>query len=309
MGVTKTNQLFQYVTGTGWKSVSVPFTPSGAENAIAATGDMVIAALDTSGGIHVSTDEGNTWSTIEGTASSISGGGWAMFVRNSSGVSYHVNLVVPAVTNTGGGFWACPPAEGCPPGSYHTQTATAHFGGVGGAHGTAGVTTKASGYPENVLAPVATETGTNCDPFFGDPDQTAACFAYYDGNSSCSVMGPLNSLTSTGIGYQLEGAQTLIKLAGAPLDCEQSVLTKLTYCDMPVENWCTPQTTPPDLDFNGVNIHDVLFQPPTQFWTVYGGCVRFVVDGINGPWECRWLPPTTTSILPNIPLGNCTSNP
>lgn len=101
-GVNPYNQIFLYVGGSAvWEQIPVPFTPSTAENAIAAAGDMGVAVLDTSGGIHVSTDEGNTWSTIEGTASSISGGGWAMFVRGSSGVSYHVNLVVPALTNTG----------------------------------------------------------------------------------------------------------------------------------------------------------------------------------------------------------------
>jgi hypothetical protein len=97
-----------------------------------------------------------------------------MFVRNSSGVSYHVNLVVPAITNTGGVFWAFPPGTGCPPGSYHTSHATAYFGGVGGAHGTAGATATVSGSPETTLTPVATEYGIYCDPFFGDPDQATA---------------------------------------------------------------------------------------------------------------------------------------
>jgi hypothetical protein len=181
-------------------NVNPGFTPSSStRNAVAAVGDTYIAALDSAGGIHVSTSAGQSWSTIKGTANAVTGGGFAAFVLSSTGVSYHINLVVPTITNTGGGFWACPPAEGCPPGSYHTQYATTYFGGVGGAHGTTGVTTKVSGYPETVLAPVATETGTNCDPFFGDPDQTDACEAYYEGNAACSVMGALNSLSLTSL--------------------------------------------------------------------------------------------------------------
>jgi hypothetical protein len=138
---------YNYAANT-WTSLSTPFTPSHAQDAIAASGGS-LALLDTSGGIHVSTNGGSTWSTIKGTATQITGAGASMFVRNSTVGNYHVNLVVPVLTTTGGGFWECPPGSGCPAGSYHTLYATAKFGGVGGAHGMAGVTSQTSGYPES----------------------------------------------------------------------------------------------------------------------------------------------------------------
>jgi tectonin-like protein len=307
-GVNPYNQIFLYVGGTTvWQQISVPFTPSSAENAIAAAGNTAIAVLDTSGGIHVSSDGGQTWFTIKGTASSITGGGPFTFVLGSTGVSYHLNLLVPTITNTGGGFWACPPAEGCPQGSYHTQTATVYFGGVGGAHGTAGVTTKVSGYPENVLAPAATEMGTFCDPFTADPQQVAACEAYYEGNSSCSVMGPLNALAASVIHFQWEFATTEAVWTPSlgPPTCGGLFGFQ---CQWPVVNHCTAATTPPDLNLNGqrVNAGPPYGNDTYYAWLVEAGCVRLPA---SGPWYCSYGFASLLSInVPTVPYP-CTYNP
>jgi hypothetical protein len=229
-------------------------------------------------------------------------------VRNSSGVSYHVNLVVPTITNTGGGFWACPPADGCPTGSYHTQTATAYFGGLGGAHGTAGVTVSASGYPENVLAPVATETGTNCDPIFGDPN-SPGCLAYYDGNASCSVMGPLNSLVATSAPAQFELATTLEKMSSTQVPPNGTCETNnfVTLCQYGTIPWCTAATSPPDLNPTGVQrVFEATY--PT-YWKVFALCER---PGSGFAWVC--FPPNGVAslgaqILGDYPLSVCTKHP
>ncbi len=76
----------------------------------------------------------------------------------------------------------------------HTVKANAYFGGVGGAHGTAGVTATVQGNPASTLTADATETGTFCDPFTEDPDDYSACQAYYDGSAVCSVMGALDDM-------------------------------------------------------------------------------------------------------------------
>lgn len=180
------NQLLSW-NGSNWAQVSLGFTPSNAENAIAAVGETALALLDTGGGIHISTDAGQSWSPISGTASSIAGGGHQMFVRDSGGVSYHVNVAVLQVTNTAAGTWNCPPGAGCPPNSYHTLTATAKFA-TGGAHGPNGVTATAQGYPINYLTAVATETDPGCDPIYN----TGPCQVYYPGTADCSIMGFLS---------------------------------------------------------------------------------------------------------------------
>jgi hypothetical protein len=195
----KTDSLLYNWNGTVWSQApSVPFVASPAPNTLAAEGETSVASIDTGYGIHVSADGANTWTTLSGTSAAVSGGGAMLFTHKVAGGSYHLNLVVPALTNTGGGFWACPPGTGCPPGSYHTSHATAYFGGQGGAHGTAGVTGTASGSPETTLTPVATETAVYCDPLFGDPSEPD-CIGYYEGSASCSVMGALNGIESTAL--------------------------------------------------------------------------------------------------------------
>jgi hypothetical protein len=50
-GMNSSHQLFNYVGGSAvWKGYAPPFTPSSAENGIAAGGDMALAVHDTSGG-------------------------------------------------------------------------------------------------------------------------------------------------------------------------------------------------------------------------------------------------------------------
>jgi hypothetical protein len=68
--VSNVGYLYTF-NGTGWNVASPGFTLSSAMNSIAAGGETSLAAIDTSGGIHVSTNSGSSWSTILGTASTI----------------------------------------------------------------------------------------------------------------------------------------------------------------------------------------------------------------------------------------------
>ncbi|MGC1371314.1 MAG: hypothetical protein WA824_04170 [Candidatus Sulfotelmatobacter sp.] len=99
---------------------------------------------------------------------------------------------MPAVTTTVTGSYAtwCSATTGTQricASAVHTITASASFGGVGGAHGTGGVSAQVEMNPSSSADVVATETGTFCDPFF-NPDESD-CLAYYSGNAVCSVMG------------------------------------------------------------------------------------------------------------------------
>jgi len=193
--------IYQWNPSVGdWGSISPApgFVPSEANNALAAVGETNLAVLDTSGGIHISTNSGATWSTIAGTAKAITGAGVETFTLDSSGVSYHLNLLVPELTVTGTGSYQCP-AEGCPQGSYHTLKATAYFGGAGGNHGSAGVTSSAQGYPANLLTASASEFSSLCDPFYGDPGNLSLCQAYESGSVNCVVMGLIDSVEGLSI--------------------------------------------------------------------------------------------------------------
>ncbi|MGB7601301.1 MAG: hypothetical protein WBM24_13400 [Candidatus Sulfotelmatobacter sp.] len=299
----KTDSLLYNWNGTVWSQApSVPFVASPAPNTLAAEGETSVASIDTGYGIHVSADGANTWTTLSGTSAAVSGGGAMLFTHKVAGGSYHLNLVVPALTNTGGGFWACPPGTGCPPGSYHTSHATAYFGGRGGAHGAAGVTGTASGSPETNLTPVATEIGTNCDPFFGDPDQNEACQAYYEGGAQCSVMGALNGIGPLLISLQIEAALTQAFWSGAPPPaCSPSKV-----CTYSVRNDCTAATTPPDLNMTAIVSGDYVGIATYITWINAALCIR---TNAGGPWACATPLSFITSLNVPMPQYSCTHNP
>lgn len=197
--------LQEWTGGASWTQITgIGFSPSPAIDALAAVGDSV-AAIGTHGGIQVSYNGGSSFSLLDGTACGVSGGDPFLFVRGCNGAAYHLNLLVPSLTATATGSYAtwCSGTSGtehiCSE-AVHTLSANAHFGGVGGAHGTAGVTSTAQGNPANTLTANATETGTECDPFTEDPDQYSACEAYYSGDAVCSVMGNLGGPGSTAVG-------------------------------------------------------------------------------------------------------------
>jgi len=292
-------------TGTGWVAASPapPFTPSSAINAIAAVGGQALAVLDTGGGIHVSTDAGQTWSKIAGTATSITGGGVSLFVANSSGASYHVNLVVPAITTTGTGSYAnfplCQHPPGCS-GYTHTMTVNSKFGGLGGAHGTAGATnTYSAGAAANFNLAV-TELGSFCDPFFGDPSDPS-CGITWDGSASCSAMGALGG-SSGPITVQVEDAFTQAYWNGTPAP----ICSSARVCSYVVHNNCTAATTPPDLSMSAVISSDWRNIATYLSWINAAGCIRFYT---SGPWACT-TPLSfinATNIVP--PPYECTHNP
>ena len=295
-GVNSSNQLFKYVGGSAvWQGYAPPFTPSSAENAIATSGDMALTVLDTSGGIHVSTDAGGSWSTIKGTASSITGTAAYMFVRDSSGVSYHVNLMVPQLRNSGTGAWSCPP-QGCPAGSYHTVYATAYFGGQGGAHGTAGVTGQAQGYPQNLLDAEAVETGANCDLIFGNPNQ-AECFGSTTGRAICSVMGMLGSTSLLSTLPFFGVAETLVKNNSGANGYGCYVKLGVTHCNFNVSPNCTAATSPP------VYAPSVIDDSPIGLagWWTTGTCVRLSTSSL---WSCYPVPGAALKTTQTTP-GNC----
>ena len=321
--VDTSQRLWQW-NGTGAVQISTPgFTPASSAQSgavVSAAGGASLAVLDSNYVVHVSTNGGGTWAALnEGTSvCGVSGGGSGIlvFALGCNKTVYHINLQVPAVTTAVTGSYAtwCSATSGTEElcsGAVHTISANAHFGGVGGAHGTAGVTATTQGNPVDTLTAYATEAGTECDPFTEDPDQYSACQAYYSGNAVCSVMGAVGGQDVAPVSYtvQEEGAFTEAKWTGTMTNCRKG-LDQLTTCSFQVENWCTAETTPPDNDLTGQSIGDLLLSPPYQFWSVYTGCYRVLTPANqHPPWTCfySWITVGTTAL--GLPPANCTHNP
>ena len=173
-----------------WDTLSPGFNPSKAIDGIALVGQS-LALLDLNGGIHISTNEGESWSTISGTASAITGGNPFLFTRNGNS-AYHVNLTVPALTATGRIAAECfvaTPQEGVPTKYCANESivAGAVFGGVGGAHGTTGVTVSSFGTEPAALIAAATGQGTTCDPLYDPSSANCEPTTSGDGDWGCGL--------------------------------------------------------------------------------------------------------------------------
>lgn len=278
--------LEEYKGCCSWTQVTTTgFTPSPAIDALAAVGSGSIAAVGIHGGIQVSYNGGSTFSLLDGTVCSISGGDPFLFVRGCNGTTYHVNLLVPQITSAATGSYAtwCSATPGnkevCSE-AVHTLKSHAYFGGVGGANGTSGVTLTAQGNPANTLNANATETGTYCDFVVEDPDQYSACQAYYDGSAVCSVMGALNSQPTASSPPQLGAGYTLVlnQSSAGGFGCVTN--NGVTICSFLVAPSCknTPQWAPLVVDDS---------PPGPVGWYSNYACGRW---SSSQPWSCLPIP-------------------
>jgi hypothetical protein len=229
------------------------------------------------------------WHTVMGTASAVTGAGALTFAL-AGGVSYHLNLTVPAHTVTATVSHQCT-RGGC---ILQTLTAQALFGGPGGAHGTAGVTTQTSGYEPDNLQTAATEQGVNCDPFFDN--HNGGCSPYYQTCANCS--GGCSGLI--GVTVQIEDAFTQSYWNGAPLPA----CSKL--CTYKVQNNCTAATTPPDNSIGFINSGNYVGIATYVSWVSATGCIRFHT---SGPWTCLPALSFINSLNVVTPPYACTHNP
>ncbi len=201
--------VIQQWNGTAFAALSPTpsFTPSQATDAIATAGGGGLAILDTSGGIHVSSNAGSTWKTVKGTATAIAGaGGASMFALNGS-ASYHLNLLVQQLGVKATGNWACPftwvaggPQIACNSSVTNTMTAIAKFGGAGGNHGTGGYTgtnVVAMTGPTNPQTVSAWEQAGLCDLF--DAPGAPECTPLLGGGVTNSQVGLLQAAASPGL--------------------------------------------------------------------------------------------------------------
>jgi hypothetical protein len=171
------------------------------------------------------------WSAVVGSASAITGNSSFTYVLQG-GSAFHVNLLIPQLTATVAFNARC--LRGC----YNVwASATASFGGKGGAHGTAGVTQKNGGEAPIYLLASATEQGVFCDPIFDpsacDPPISAYCVP---------GSNPTDEICPSPLVGGIPGAGLAIVGLAYHLGSAQQINTTVE-CDVNIN--CTPATTPP----------------------------------------------------------------
>ncbi len=134
------------------------------------------------------------------------------------------------------------------------------------------------------------------------------CVGTGDGNAGveCSVAG---LISTDPFSFQIEAAFTRADWVGTPPPtCWQLPASKIWQCNYQVANNCTPETTPPDNDFNGALIGPNDYRGIATYlsWMTVATCSR---HNASGPWTCwhglAWL----QGMNSRFPPFACTHNP
>lgn len=97
---------------------------------------------------------------------------------------------------------------------------------------------------------------------------------YYDEEQvNCNIMGLVYDGSAS---IKFEVAYTRVASLGTQSNCS---VGPIIICDLAVQAWCTPQSTPPDMDITAVRV-EVYPIPPSPFYDAEGVLVS--VNG--GPW-------------------------
>jgi Tectonin domain len=227
------------------------------------------------------------WSTIQGTASALTGGGAYTFALSGSG-TYHLNLTIPTLTVTATSSHQCT-RGGC---LSETPTAQAYFTDPPGAHGSSGVTVSVTKWEPNTIELIAVEQNPYCDPI----NHNGGCSPYYDTCANC--LGGCSG--AIGITTQVEGALTQAYWNGTPVpSCSK-------LCSYSVHNNCTVATTPPDLNMIAVESGNYVGIATYISWINAAVCIRFFAPG---PWACTPALSFINSLNVAMPPYPCTHNP
>jgi hypothetical protein len=219
------------------------------------------------------------WTNLPGNTTLLGGSvRFSLFSQDSSAYLYHYLAMALQHVSKVNGYFDCGP-NGCPAGSMHTATAYGHF-----AHGyNTAQSSSVTVTPSTYVAVIHADTSGLCDPIFGDPG-SSDCFlsnnTYLQAQVACSAMGQIftNAWKSFSLN-KFEIAYTRVAYTGAVRsNCSFDKLNRY-WCDYPVMNWCTVNTTPPDSDYTGKSVHDI---SGFAYWETYSPCVSI----LGTPWMC-----------------------
>jgi hypothetical protein len=122
------------------------------------------------------------------------------------------------------------------------------------------------------------------------------------GQVNCTLAGVFFFANSL---IDLEAATTRVISYGPQTGCYSTGTG--TNCYYPVNNWCSPATTPPDNNFNGTNLKDAWPITFPAVWDAIAGCGR--IHGITS-WHCTGaIAYIMSQGNPVAPTIDCTHNP
>ena len=298
-GVNAGNQLFVYSKSGTWVQLTgLGFTPSAATGAIScgdiegtdgANGTITqsFTVLDTSGGVHMSRDFGQTWNTVDGSASVVTGPEADQTYVLGAGVPFHYGGVMSAVTETTSGTYTCPGCTGEQINHYAVANATFP-------HGLGTGTQQSEYFPWQDAANVTShrDYDPSCDPVFtfGNPECNVALTSTVD----CPVAGylPVTYQTTEPMesGYTFQKYSVVI-FTGKSVELPG---VDLTYVQLTVVPWCT-NTPYPVVNYIWVDEDDdAYYYYVIAHWR-----------GYPGNWNVTWTINTGTSNTTRF--AGCTS--
>jgi hypothetical protein len=123
-----------------------------------------------------------------------------------------------------------------------------------------------------------------------------------NGQITCSLVGVFFFSSNL---FQLEAATTRVISYGPQTGCYSTGTG--TNCYYPVNNWCSPASTPPDNNFNGSNLKDAWPITFPAVWDAIAGCAR--IRGLTS-WHCTGaIAYIMSQGNPVAPTIDCTHNP
>jgi hypothetical protein len=308
------NVLYEINLSTGGLTVvsGAPAVSNTANNMAVTSDNYLFVRSNTAGtngniyAYYFGTSSGQ-WTNLPGNTTLLGGSvRFSLFSQDSSAYLYHYLAMALHHVSTVNGYFDCGP-HGCPTGSMHTATAYGYFAhGYNTAH-SASVTVT----PSTNVAVIHADTSGLCDPIFGDPG-SSDCFlsdnTYLQARVACSAMGQIFTKAWNSFSLnKFEIAYTRVQYTGAlRTNCSFDDLNRY-WCDYPVRNWCTVNTTPPDSDYTGKTVHDI---SGFAYWETWSPCVSI----LGTPWMCLndtqplHLYGVAEGTMSPLPFAYCTKN-
>lgn len=132
-----------------------------------------------------------------------------------------------------------------------------------------------------------------------DSCATSGCTTTSNADVFCTFLQN-NMYYNSDNGTKVEIAVTKVLYIGPTTGCHSGA-SGTEWCEYRVGNFCTPATTPPDLNLDFQNINDLYSTPPPNGWWAAGLCF-----GTPGLWVCSYG--GAYRLFGAQTEGNCTKN-
>jgi len=280
----------------------------GAGPIVTASGDGSIYVIGTDNNIYRWNTTANNWDHIVGSGftalASAGDSEWTVGPPNGGYTVYRLSNLGISDAYTYSGSVSC----NVPPPYGQTLCATFHHSVVAQAKIGSNIGSQATSQFQGPGGWGVTSTVHKND-IFDCMEGSADCDIGSTGNMACSGGGS-NNTQSVSVSAQAEVAFTQVKWPGSPApSCAPN-----GGCIYTVQWNCTAATTPPDYMVGSVKSGNYVGIATDIRWRALSPCLRFIVNGIHGPWGCYGgLFPLNSWMVamndPPYPAYACTHNP